>query len=188
MHCSWGIVLNPDVSIPSSVRLREWIQAAESDGVVVSGPQILDKNGKVTQPLMVLSPWNAVLRSSTPILGHIHATTGCAIAIQLKPFFSWGGFDERLFLYREEQALGHTLEQHGLNWGYHPTFCVVHDHQRKVSSYSNWLKHRIWEYQSTLHIFSSYQKRTILDLCWYRVLFGIKSTIYALLLPLIARK
>lgn len=186
--CQWAVVLNPDVSIPQGVKLSLWIQAAGEDGVAVSGPQILDDRGRVTPPLAVLSPWNAVIPSPNTPRVPIHATTGCALAIHLQAFFSCGGFDEELFLYREEQALGHTLERYGLKWGYHPDFTIVHHHQRKVSSYSSWLKHRIWEYQSTVHVFMSHQRRGFVDLWFYRILFGIKSAIYVLFLPFFARR
>lgn len=102
--CRWAVVLNPDVSIPQGVQLSSWIQAADNDGVAVSGPQILDDRGRVTPPLALLSPWNAVIPSPNTPGVRIHATTGCALAIHLQSFFACGGFDEGLFLYREEQA------------------------------------------------------------------------------------
>jgi GT2 family glycosyltransferase len=186
--CEWGVVFNPDVRPTGDQKIADWIKASVAAGCTVSGPMIYDASNRVVNPLDVLSPFNAVVPMPTKRKSRIHATTGCALALNLGAFFDLGGFDEGFFLYREEQALGYKLEANHQQWFYYQDFEVYHHHRRKVESLRSWLAHRKWEFQSTLRIFAVYQKRSRLGIWSYQVLFVTKSALYLLMLPFFARR
>lgn len=186
--CEWGVVFNPDVRPTGNQRIADWISASKAARCTVSGPLIYDSDNRVVNPLEVLSPFNAVVPMPTKRNGQIHATTGCALALNLDAFFDLGGFDEGFFLYREEQALGHKLEANHQQWHYYQDFEVCHRHRRKVESFRSWLSHRKWEYRSTLRIFEIYQKRDRVSIWSYQALFIVKSVLYLLMLPFFTRR
>jgi len=193
--CRYAFVFNPDVWIPPTTDLVSWVAQTAALNAAVSGPQIITVDQKVTAPLPEMTPWNSVLpvwlipkHGNDSSRTNVHATTGCALLLDLKVILNLGGFDEHLFLYREEQALGHKLAQHGLAWMYLPEWTVEHRHQRKVGSYRTWWRHRQWEYASTVHVFAKYQGQSALGLAAYSVLFAAKTVLYALLLPFFARR
>ena len=188
MGCEWGIVFNPDVRLTGNQSIVDWISTSVAVGCTVSGPLIYDAPNRVVNPLDVLSPLNAVVPTPPKRNAQIHATTGCALALKLGPFFDLGGFDEGFFLYREEQALGHKLDANHQQWYYYQDFEVYHHHRRKVESLRSWMDHRKWEFQSTLRIFQVYQKRDRLSIWSYQVLFLAKSALYLLMLPFFARR
>lgn len=193
--CRYAFVFNPDVGIPPTTDLVSWVARAAALNAAVSGPQILTVDQRVTEPLPEMTPWNSVMPAwLIPNHGNdssrtkVHATTGCALLLDLEVVLNLGGFDEHLFLYREEQALGHKLAQNGMAWMYLPEWTVEHRHQRKVGSYRTWWRHRTWEHTSTVYVFTKYQLRSWIGIASYTIMFAAKTVLYALLLPFFARR
>jgi GT2 family glycosyltransferase len=193
--CRYAFVFNPDVWIPPTTDLVSWVARAAALNAAVSGPQILTVDQRVTEPLPEMTPWNSVMpawlipkHGNDSSRTNVHATTGCALLLDLKVVLNLGGFDEHLFLYREEQALGHKLAQNGMAWMYLPEWTVEHRHQRKVGSYRTWWRHRTWEHSSTVYVFTKYQRRSWIGIASYTVMFAVKTVLYALLLPFFVRR
>lgn len=138
------LILNPDCRIVSG-SLSEWISFLERNTQIgASAPRLVDWVGR---PVRSLAPFQSPRESFMDrILGrpiddryeavrareHFDWAIGCALLFRRECFQEVGGFDERFFLYAEEQDLLRKVRR--ANWARvaYPGLTVVHDTAERV--------------------------------------------------------
>jgi N-acetylglucosaminyl-diphospho-decaprenol L-rhamnosyltransferase len=151
-HSDVLIFLNPDASFAEGAA-KSLAQRARVDNALV-GPLILDENGLDqtrarfwSTPLSVLGevclptslnkvllkrdipPKAAIYREG----GRVPYIQGTCMAVGAENFWRAGGFDERLFLYHEEELLARRLERIDVSAVLEPTASTTHLGARSTS-------------------------------------------------------
>jgi GT2 family glycosyltransferase len=146
------VFLNPDASFGQGA-LRILVQRVKADDALV-GPRIVDEDGSDqtrarfwSTPLSVLGevclpmsitkvilqrdipPEYAVYRDGGPV----PYVQGTCMAVSAEKFWRAGGFDERLFLYHEEEMLARRLERMATPAVLEPAALVTHLGARSTS-------------------------------------------------------
>ena len=129
------LILNPDVRLiePRTIaRLRERLEASGAEAV---GPMLVKADGRPEQfDHGELRGWRAAVANGA---GHSHWAprtepadaawvSGACILIEAAAFERLGGFDERFFLYKEEEDLFLRLRGEGGRVVYDPQVRVLH--------------------------------------------------------------
>jgi N-acetylglucosaminyl-diphospho-decaprenol L-rhamnosyltransferase len=114
----YTLFLNPDVRVTSDV-LQRMIAAADSDPTIVAlGPLQCSKNGKVRGKRRAVgqgTAFGAPLRQvdATGALVETGFISGGALMVRSDVLDRIGGFDERIFLFHEDDDLCLRLARHG---------------------------------------------------------------------------
>lgn len=113
------IFLNPDAAFLSADGANLLAQATLNHNALVA-PKIFDIH---SSDITLVRPWSnlrgklcAVLLNSKPRLGFVDVfdsayVSGPCLALSAENFWAVGGFDERFFLYREEETLARRLNK-----------------------------------------------------------------------------
>ena len=135
-EAAYLLILNPDVEIlaPGSVgRLLEIV--AGDDRVKVAGPKLLTADGR-PQPYdhgrlhgaraaIALKGGHSYWRA-TAVRQEVAWVSGAAMLVERAAFAAVGGFDEKLFLYKEDEDLCLRLREAGWLAVYEPGVAVRH--------------------------------------------------------------
>ena len=149
----YGIIFNPDI-ILSENQLEKMVEhLAEQSNCALLAPMILNEDG-TTQYLMRdhLNVFDYILRfvpfKSVKKLfdkrlakfecrdlpddrdSYVRMISGCFMVVDLAKFNEIAGFDERYFMYFEDNDLCRKVEQAGYQVMYSPQFSVVHLYER----------------------------------------------------------
>jgi GT2 family glycosyltransferase len=130
------LILNPDVEFlfPDTVR-RLLLPVASVDRVKVAGPRLLTTEGRA-QPYdhgrlrglraeIALRGGHSYWRQ-TDIRQEVAWVSGAAMVIERAAFAAIGGFDEKLFLYKEDEDLCLRLREAGWQVIYEPGAAIRH--------------------------------------------------------------
>ena len=110
------MIMNPDVRLVQPV-FKKAIKVFEDESVVQFGMQQLDKNGNraysfavssIVHPLIGL-PLTSVCNKCRWFIPQLMYLSGACFFVRRKPFEDVGLFDERLFMYREEDDIHYRL-------------------------------------------------------------------------------
>jgi N-acetylglucosaminyl-diphospho-decaprenol L-rhamnosyltransferase len=148
------LILNPDVEFlfPDTVR-RLLLPVASVDRVKAVGPKLLAAEGRA-QPYdhgrlhglraeIALNGGHSYWRE-TDIRQEVAWVSGAAMLIDREEFVAIGGFDEKLFLYKEDEDLCLRLREAGWQVIYEPAAAVRHhgsvvtDHHAELAVASNY--------------------------------------------------
>lgn len=140
------VFLNPDAALEDDTA-HTLAQASEVSGGAVVGPQLVDDAGQeITQARRWSSPardlvdllipralvprrWWRDIPAGDPVYqdgGRVPYVQGSCFAVGRDMFFAVGGFDERYFLYGEEEHLARALKHRGLDTVLVPAVRAVH--------------------------------------------------------------
>ncbi len=144
----WCLFLNPDAVVVEGALDELARFLADHSEVVCVGPAVLDGNGKRTLSYfpftgLLTSLWSAVglqrilplnrtngrreLRCRPPNRSvEVDRLLGAAMMVKRRALDAVGRFDERFFLYSDEEDLCLRLRQAGWKVCYHPEASVVH--------------------------------------------------------------
>ncbi len=143
----WSLFLNPDTQIINSAIETLVSYLFKNHNVGCVGPKIIKSNGEVecsTYPFqnILIASLNAIgLTKWFPInrINHrwcikshpyknavVDRLLGAAIMVKNSAFETVGGFDERFFLYSEEEDLCYRLKQNGWETHYLPQATILH--------------------------------------------------------------
>jgi len=130
------LILNPDVEFlfPDTVQ-RLLLPVASVDRVKVAGPKLLTASGLV-QPYdhgrlhglraeIALNGGHSYWRE-TAVRQEVAWVSGAAMLVERAAFTALGGFDEKLFLYKEDEDLCLRLREAGGTVIYEPAAAVRH--------------------------------------------------------------
>ena len=168
------IFLNPDASFGrDSVRILA--DAVLNKGALV-GPRILDSAGndatrarywsRVRSDLAEVFLPNRLVRCDIPAGhevyrsgGQVPYVQGSCIAIGAEHFWRVGGFDERYFLYHEEESLARRLEMIGVHVFLEPLAVVTHIGGNSTSQFPEFSAHQY--FRSKTLFYRSYYSRPV---------------------------
>jgi N-acetylglucosaminyl-diphospho-decaprenol L-rhamnosyltransferase len=140
------VFLNPDAAFASPESVHLLSESAITENALV-GPRVLDPTGveqtRARYWSTILSELGEIflpVRLSIGIFrrdiprnhevyrtgGRVPYIQGCCMAISGKNFWRVNGFDERMFLYREEETLALNLDQVGVNVRLEPRAVISH--------------------------------------------------------------
>lgn len=134
----YTLILNSDVRISDADLLRKLIGVAESDeNIACVGPKIIDIDGYETLPYverptlwdMTLGMGSAKKRRenySGNYEGSVYRIYGCCMLLKNRIIEEVGLFDERTFLYYEEDILAEKFRKIGKYFYYSPISKIVH--------------------------------------------------------------
>ncbi|MDN5275379.1 MAG: family 2 glycosyl transferase [Candidatus Saccharibacteria bacterium] len=129
----YTLLLNPDTRVIQHVTVERLIQSLElAEGAAVIGPRLVSldhtqqawDHGELDPSSGTYSPKSAWEPRSTK--GEVAWTSGAAMLLRTATFKSIGGFDEKFFLYKEEEDLSLRLRQAGFTTYYDPAITVLH--------------------------------------------------------------
>lgn len=130
------LILNPDVEVVAPGSIARLIGLlAEDDRVKVAGPKLLEADGR-PQPYdhgrlrglratIALNGGHSYWRS-TDVRQEVAWVSGAAMMIERAAFAAVGGFDARLFLYKEDEDLCLRVRQAGGAVLYEPAVAMRH--------------------------------------------------------------
>lgn len=168
------IFLNPDARALDDSLETLADEVRSSAGRAVCGPLIQSASGagetrarRWTSPLQdfmcwalgfdrVPTHWTTEIQESDPVYvrgGEVGFVQGSCFAIDRSVFFSAGGFDERLFLYGEEESLAFALLRLGVAQRVVPAAVVIHEGQTSTSRLSNFSARQ--KFRSRVFVFRS---------------------------------
>lgn len=135
-------LLNPDTRLLQPGTLRRLVATARQTGAVVVGPKLLNADGQ-PQPWdhgeltgllarAALATGNSYWRARSDACD-VAWVSGAAFLIEKKWFDGLRGFDERFFLYKEEEELCWRLRAAGGRVRYEPAIAIFH-HEGVVAS------------------------------------------------------
>ncbi|MCX8560349.1 glycosyltransferase family 2 protein [Mycolicibacterium mucogenicum] len=149
------IFLNPDAAFQSSESVKILAESAAQNNVV-TGPRILDSSGAdrtrarywswpVADIVDVFAP-NALILGrllrdippDDPVYtegGEVAFVQGSCMAVSATNFWRAGGFDERFYLYQEEEVLARRLLDLGVKNRLEPTAVITHLVGRSTSQF-----------------------------------------------------
>lgn len=127
------LVSNPDVIVEEQTLEKLETFLKENDEYVIVAPQMYDKNGlkQENSAQKTLNFWESVfnmsvlfstiikphyysdLLDSNEIMKQVDMVSGAMFLLDADKFLSFGGFDERLFLFEEEQTVGIKAKKQG---------------------------------------------------------------------------
>jgi GT2 family glycosyltransferase len=130
------LILNPDVEFASPATARRLLEAVtSSDGVIAAGPKLVAFDGSA-------QPWDHGrlhgLRAQISLRGghsywreadtrlEVAWVSGAVLLVDRVAFAAVGGFDENLFLYKEDEDLCLRLRGAGAKVVYEPAVVVRH--------------------------------------------------------------
>ncbi|MCP9820988.1 glycosyltransferase family 2 protein [Synechococcus sp. Cruz-9H2] len=149
------LLLNPDVRLLDPLTLHDLIQVAMDLGAQVVGPRLVTGDGQTQRwdhgeiggwsARLIASTGNSLWRerSGEPPLPAAWVA-GAAFLIVRRWYDELAGFDERFFLYKEDEELCLRVLQNGGRVIYHPGLTVLHhcsavavkaDHLRNSTDY-----------------------------------------------------
>lgn len=129
------LILNPDTRLIEPRTIARLIERLEASGAQAAGPMLVKADGRAEQfDHGELRGWRAAIANGA---GHSHWETraeptdaawvsGACMLIEADAFERLGGFDERFFLYKEEEDLLLRLRRDGGRVVYDPTVRVLH--------------------------------------------------------------
>jgi len=130
------LILNPDVELIQRSTVARLLAAAAVPGVAAVGPRLVDLAGAPQRydhgRLHGVRAWvargagNSYWRPSTRARD-VAWVSGAALLVTRSAFDDLGGFDERLFLYKEEEDLCLRLRRQGARVRYEPSIVVRHE-------------------------------------------------------------
>jgi GT2 family glycosyltransferase len=155
-------LVNPDTQFPEPETPQKLLQRARAAGVQVIGPRLVTRKGRTQRwdhgelegwPARVaLASGNSYWRKrSHP--AEAAWVSGAAFMIEKSWFERLGGFDEKFFLYKEEEELCWRLRALGGKVLYDPTLSVMH-HSGVVARRSEHLRQST-DYFLQKHFFAS---------------------------------
>jgi N-acetylglucosaminyl-diphospho-decaprenol L-rhamnosyltransferase len=163
--------LNPDAMIDTD-SLALLAHAAREPGAGLVGPSIRDSDGLAatrarnwSSPMgdalhlflpysLVPKRWNRQLSVGDPRLAHggvVAYVQGACMAIERQTFFAAGGFDERFFLYGEEEDLARRLDKIGRSSRLVPDAVAVHQGATSTSKLEAFAVRQLFRSQILLH-------------------------------------
>jgi GT2 family glycosyltransferase len=179
------LIVNPDIifKTPNVFNVLSKELRINNNSLVV-GPKILDANGLTSSCFKEFSLISSIYqRKDIEVDTHkrkVYSTMGCCLFIDLDKIHSINYLDERTFLYREEIILAEKMKISNYIWIYTDEVVIVHNHIRKLATISSFIKHRMYEFESTEYYFSFYLKKSRMFLLAYRILFTLRSVVYFL--------
>jgi GT2 family glycosyltransferase len=132
------LFLNPDIAIADDALAGIGEAIARYPDCSVFSPRIVDQGGRVENRDYNFLEWagpRRLIRLRQPFGGDccIHFLHGGAFAIKRTAFLALGGFDERIFLYYEDDDLAARLLARGEPIIYVHSACVSHGVQRSAT-------------------------------------------------------
>jgi N-acetylglucosaminyl-diphospho-decaprenol L-rhamnosyltransferase len=133
--------INPDV-IVTWPQLAQLTHTARQLGASAIAPVLVDGYGRVSSAgsRSICPPWRrrgtVVPRPDHPY--HVQTTTGACLIVQRGMFDSLGGFDERYFLYAEEDDLLKRVQNEGGSVIVDPRVQVVHLGEASSTGVPEW--------------------------------------------------
>jgi len=162
------LIVNPDVHFTEEVLERCLLELSRrSDGAVIS-PVQLDRSGRVINlyAWRLQSPMRELMqneflfrhtlgkRKKQPLCADVCAVDcipGSFLLIDAARFLEVGGYNEKMFLYYEENTLGIRLKKKGYSTYLVPDCQYVHEHSVSIDkSHPNTVAKRRIQYQSLL--------------------------------------
>jgi N-acetylglucosaminyl-diphospho-decaprenol L-rhamnosyltransferase len=148
------LLLNSDARLIDATTVERLVEQMEGDATLgMVGPRLLDEAGRLehsarsfpTLAKEVVRRWGLYLplpraKVGRWLLGDFWAPaeplrvdwiTGACMLVRREAYEAVGGFDERIFMYGEEQEWARRLKEAGWDVAYDPTVSVVH--QRAAS-------------------------------------------------------
>src|SRR5581483_7061462 len=130
------LILNPDVEITAAGTIARWLGVVAADPrVSVAGPKLLTADGS-PQPYdhgrlygiraaIAIKGGHSYWRA-TDVRREVAWVSGAAMLVEHAAFRAIGGFDEKLFLYKEDEDLCLRLRANGARVIYEPGLTVRH--------------------------------------------------------------
>jgi GT2 family glycosyltransferase len=196
------IFMNPDASFANGA-VKSLVQQVRVGDALV-GPRIRDEDGFDqtrarfwSTPLSILGEvclptalTKVFLRRDIPSEysvyrygGRVPYIQGTCMAVSAKNFWLAGGFDERLFLYHEEEVLARRLEQIGIRTVLAPTAVIIHLGGRSTSQVRDFAARQYYR-SAALTMLLHYPRRTAIPAV---VALWLLLTMMAILTPLRVR-
>ncbi len=178
----YAFVINPDISIPDIKIFDSMVNDAKDiDNFTLMGPKIDNITPYYTRPFILTFLFPFLLRSLDKFVNWIlnkylfniefsivkvYKLYGCFMLVHIELFDNIGMFDERTFLYGEENIIAEKLFKNNLTMYHNNKFYVNHDAQGST---------KILGYK----IFKYFYKSNVLYLKEYRKYSYVISNIFA---------
>jgi N-acetylglucosaminyl-diphospho-decaprenol L-rhamnosyltransferase len=135
-EASYLLILNPDVEVVAAGSIERLLRVLASAGPVkVVGPKLLTDAGspqpydhgrlRGARAAIALKGGHSYWRA-TDVRQEVAWVSGAAMLIERSAFASVGGFDEKLFLYKEDEDICLRLRESGFSVVYEPGVIIRH--------------------------------------------------------------
>jgi hypothetical protein len=151
------LLLNSDARLVDGSTVPHLVALLDSDPALgVAGPRLEDQRGRLehsarsfpTLPKEIVRRWGVYLLLPRDKVGrwllgdfwapdrptHVDWVTGACVLVRRETYEAAGGFDERIFMYGEEQEWAWRIKQSGWKTFYDPGVAVVHQRAASGSS------------------------------------------------------
>lgn len=129
------LLLNPDIEYIERDTIKRLLDTAKEKNVAVVGPRLITKNGSTQAwdhgELEGFRAWIENNKGDSywkdnKNPGYVAWVSGAAFLIKKSIFDELGGFDEKFFLYKEEEDLCLRLRGKGYAIWYEPSISMIH--------------------------------------------------------------
>ncbi len=181
-------ILNNDVKINDFNILNELVYSFDLDNKIGSvGPKIVDLDNKVCYPYKDKSTvWNMTFgaikykkkrEKLENYNGFVYRLHGCCMLLDNKVMKEVDCFDERTFLYCEEEILAEKMLDYGYKSYYNSNACVIHMESSTVNQEFKKNKSKKDKiYFDSLNIYLKYYKKYgIITRTWIKLFMKIKK-------------
>lgn len=196
-HDAYYVFSNNDIVFQQLVSINTLIDIMENDqSIGVIGPKISSPDGTAQSPMKYTSMWQqTVLDLYHMVFGRLirrfesnidyegyskycYAVCGCFMMARANSFETVGGFDERVFLYSEEQILSERMKVQNYCVYYYNDISVIHNHNTTMRSNMSEIRRISLSIHSTWYYFQEYMKVPCYQIVMAKILFAIFKPLY----------